>query len=33
MVEKGVNIATTNFTMRIDEAVKAQLQQLMKDKR
>lgn len=33
MLEKGANMATTNFTMRIDEAVKAQLQQLMKDKR
>lgn len=31
IIERGVNMATTNFTMRIDEAVKAQLQELMND--
>lgn len=33
MVEKGANMATTNFTMRIDEAVKAQFQELMNDEK
>ena len=33
MVEKGANMATTNFTMRIDEAVKAQCQELMNDEK
>lgn len=33
MLEKGANMATTNFTMRIDEAVKAQFQELMNDEK
>lgn len=33
MLEKGANMATTNFTMRIDQAVKAQFQELMNDEK